>query len=66
MECYATPWPLWRESRILWHIVELSFAFEGLPLSPPPSFVSLFCLEGGLRVKEGIVIYNSLLYSFLS
>ena len=44
MECYATPWPLWRDSRILWHIVELSFAFEGMPLSLPPSFVSLFCL----------------------
>ena len=25
LECYATPWPLWRESRILWHIIETSF-----------------------------------------
>ena len=22
MECYATPWPLWRESRNLWHFKE--------------------------------------------
>ena len=42
MECYATPWSLWRESRILWHIVELSLAFGGLPLSLSPS---LFCLS---------------------
>ena len=25
MECYATPWPLWRESRNLWHFVKPSF-----------------------------------------
>ena len=41
MECYATPWRLWRKSRILWHIVELSFAFEGLPLSLSPSLICL-------------------------
>ena len=35
LECYATPWPLWRENRILWHIVEPSL---------PPSLLSLFCL----------------------
>ena len=48
MECYATPWPLWRESRILWHIVELSFDFEGC-LSPSPSLIGLpFLSLGGL------------------
>ena len=42
MECYATPWPLWRDSRILWHIVETSYAFEvSCSLSLPPSFASL-------------------------
>ena len=49
MECYATPWRLWRDGRILWHIVELSFAFEGMPLSLSPSFICLSFLSfGGL------------------
>ena len=48
MECYATPWPLWRESRILWHIVEPSFAF-GASLSLSPSLIALSFLSlGGL------------------
>ena len=32
MECYATPWPLWRERRNFLHFIEPSFAF-GAPLS---------------------------------
>ena len=51
MECYATPWQLWRESRILWHIVELSFAFEGLPLSLSLPHLSLFSV-----LKEGVCL----------
>ena len=39
MECYATPWPLWRESWILWHIVEPSFAFV---------IILAHCLGGGV------------------
>ena len=27
MKCYATPRPLWTESRKLWHFIEPSFAF---------------------------------------
>ena len=53
MECYATPWPLWRDSRILWHIVELSFAFEGLPLSLSLPHLSLFSV-----LKEGECLHN--------
>ena len=41
MECYTTPWPLWRESRNLWHFIELSFAF-GVPLSLFLPYCSLF------------------------
>ena len=47
-ECYATPWPLWRESRILWHIVETSFAFGSI-LSLSASLIALSFLSlGGL------------------
>ena len=41
MECYATPWPLWRDSRNLWHFIELTFAF-GIPLSLFLPYCSLF------------------------
>ena len=61
MECYATPWPLWRESWILWHIVEPSFAF-GASLSLSPSLIALSFLSLGGLIKEGVVIYNSFLY----
>ena len=67
MECYATPWPLWRDSRILWHIVETSYAFEvSCSLSLPPSFASLSdwrrvfaCLQArGTRVcNKGIYLW---------
>ena len=51
MECYATPWRLWRDSRLLWHIVVLSFVFECLSsVSLPPSFVSLFAFGGLMPV----------------
>ena len=41
MECYATPWPLWRESRNLLHFIEPSFAF-GASLSLFLPHCSLF------------------------
>ena len=51
MECYATLWRLWRDSRLLWHIVVLSFVFECLSsVSLPPSFVSLFAFGGLMPV----------------
>ena len=40
MECYATPWPLWRESRNLLHFIEPSFAFGASLLKA--SFWGLF------------------------
>ena len=54
MECYTTPGPLWRESMNLWHFIEPSFAFG--------ASLSLFLPHCSLLIKEGIVIYNSLLY----
>ena len=41
MECYATPWPLWRESRILFFFTELYYP-ENLPLSFVAGSCSLF------------------------
>ena len=46
MECYATPWGLWRESRILWHIVETSLTFFAT-LSHSPSLIALSFLSLG-------------------
>ena len=47
MECYATPLRLLRDSRILWQIVELSFASPSLsPTLIGLSFLSL----GGLML----------------
>ena len=54
LECYATPWPLWRESRILWRIVETSFAFgDILSLSPSLIAVSFLSLRGLMPACSG-------------
>ena len=67
LECYATPWPLWRESRILWHIVETSFAFGAiLSLSLPHcSLFSVFrrvnaCLQArGTAIRAFTQLKNN-------
>ena len=66
-----------RESRILWHFIEPSFAFcASLSHSLPPSLLSLYFLlytpsfkqnqkehtTLDYSIKEGVVFYNSLLY----
>ena len=56
MECYATPWPLWRESRILFFFTEPSY--------PPSLFCcrelySLFCLNDLLESEKRRVWKNN-------
>ena len=60
MECYATPWRLLRDSRILWHIVETSFAFGvilSLSLSLPPSLIALSFLSFGGLISYKLTTY---------
>ena len=46
MECYATPRPLWRESRNLWHFIE-PYECHG----KVPSLLRDVRLRGGLKVR---------------
>ena len=65
MECYATPWPLWRESRNLFFI-EPSFAFSA-PLSLYLLLIAhsfLFPLGGCVHIfqlknRNGKFVYKS-------
>ena len=58
MECYATPWPLWRESRILVFFTELYYP-KNLPLSfvvGSCSLLSVFMRVNACLQAQGLAL----------